>query len=140
MVAFDSTIETRLQILHWKIVMNIYPTSIILSKMKIRNSDLCEHCRVRDTLEHFFFHCALLDKLWSDVDNMITAVVGQRIDLSWDKALFGVLAPRDINSNVRKINLIILLAKLAVSKSKYGSGLEPSLIFENELRLRNITS
>ena len=141
MAAFDSTIETRLQILHWKILMNIYPTSIILSKMKIRNSDLCEHCRVRDTLEHFFFHCALLDKLWSDVDNMITAVAGQRIDLSWDKALFGVLAPRDINrNNVRKINLIILLAKLAVSKSKYGSGLEPSLIFENELRLRNITS
>ena len=139
MVAFNSTVETRLHILHWKVLMNIYPTSIILSRMNVRNSDLCGQCRVRDTLEHFFFHCALLDKLWSDVDNLITAITGRRIYMTWQNAIFGVVAFRNVNkSDVGKINLIILLAKLAVSKSKYGSGTEPSFIFENELRLRNL--
>ena len=130
MVAFDSKVESRLHILHWKVLMNIYPTSIILSKMNLRNSDLCEQCRVRDTLEHFFFHCALLDKLWREVDNLISSIVGHRIELTWVKALFGVLTLRDVTkNNICKIHFIILLAKLAVSKSKYGSHIEPSFIF-----------
>ena len=141
MIAFESTIESRLHILHWKILMNIYPTSIILSKMNIRDTEICEQCGVRDTLEHFFFSCDLLEKLWREVNHLISSFVGRRIELTWHNALLGVLTLRGIcREDVKKINLIILIAKLAVSKSKYGSGLEPSLVFESEKKLRNFNS
>ena len=54
MVAYNCTRETRLQVLHWKILMKIYPTSVSLFKMKMRASEMCETCRQLDTIEHFF--------------------------------------------------------------------------------------
>ena len=139
MVAFESTVETRLHVLHWKIVLNIYPTSVLLFKMKVRRSEMCERCRVKDTLEHFFFHCTLLEKLWRNVHNMINVLLGHRIDLTWNMALLGIVALRNISKNKLKgINMIILLAKLSISKSKYGSGIDPALIFDNEINKRNI--
>ena len=53
-IAMNSTSETRLRLLHFKILHNIYPTSIMLQKMKIKDSNLCETCQTTDYLEHFF--------------------------------------------------------------------------------------
>ena len=50
------TSETRLRLLQWKILHNIYPTSILLNKMGISNSKNCAFgCNQRDYPEHFFF-------------------------------------------------------------------------------------
>ena len=49
--------EARLQLLHFKILHNIYPTNILLHKMKIKDSALCDHCKVHDFIEQFFFKC-----------------------------------------------------------------------------------
>ena len=46
--------ETRLKVLAWKVLHNIYPTGISLSKMGL-SSENCKYCNVLDTLEHFFF-------------------------------------------------------------------------------------
>ena len=139
MVAFESTVETRLHVLHWKILLNIYPTSVLLFKMKVRPSEMCERCRVKDTLEHFFFQCTLLEKLWENVHNMINGLLGHRIDLTWNMALLGIVERRNISKKKLKwINMIVLLAKLSISKSKYGSGIDPALIFDNEINKRNL--
>ena len=139
MVAFRSTIETRLQVLHWKILMNIYPTAILLFKMKIRRSELCEHCGLTDTLEHFFFQCSLLEKLWRNVHTIINVFLGRRIVLTWDMALLGIVTLNNVSTNkIQRINMIILLAKLSISKSKYGSGIDPALILETEIDKRTL--
>ena len=43
-IVYNSTKETRLRVLHWKIISNIYPTNILLKKMKIKNNDTCDWC------------------------------------------------------------------------------------------------
>ena len=50
------TKETRLRVLQWKILHNIYPTNILLCKMKVRDDQMCSYCNdVVDYTEHFFF-------------------------------------------------------------------------------------
>ena len=53
-LAHNATKEERLRLLHWKILHNIYPTNILLKKMKIRDNDLCSLCYEIDYIEHFF--------------------------------------------------------------------------------------
>ena len=56
---FQVTKETRIVTLQWKILHNIYPTSILLEKIKIKSSAQCEHCKVLDTIVHFFMTVCL---------------------------------------------------------------------------------
>jgi hypothetical protein len=64
-IARHTTKETRLRELHWKILHNIYPTNILLQKMKIKQTDLCEYCKTNvDYTEHFFFECDHLKPFW----------------------------------------------------------------------------
>ena len=52
------TAEVRLIVLQWKILHNIYPTNIMLCKMKVKNNKYCTDCRDQvDYIEHFFFEC-----------------------------------------------------------------------------------
>ena len=49
------TKETRLKVLHWKILHNIYPTNILLNKMNIEETNKCSYCNdIVDFIEHFF--------------------------------------------------------------------------------------
>ena len=51
--------EARLQTLQWKILHNIYPKSILLHKMGVRENSLCNMCNMGlvDSIEHFFAIC-----------------------------------------------------------------------------------
>ena len=50
------TKETRLQVLQWKRLHNIYPTNTLLCKMKVKDDQMCSCCYdVVDYIEHFFF-------------------------------------------------------------------------------------
>ena len=42
--AVDTTNETRLRVLHWKILHNIYPTNILLNKMQVTENNKCSYC------------------------------------------------------------------------------------------------
>ena len=51
-VAFNANQETRLKVLQWKILHNIYPTNILLHKMEIANSGTCNACHSGEILLH----------------------------------------------------------------------------------------
>ena len=52
------TKETRLLVLQWKTLHNIYPTNILLCKMKVRDGQMCSHCSdVIGYIECFFSDC-----------------------------------------------------------------------------------
>ena len=139
LVAFSCTNETRLHALHWKVVSTIYPTATLLFKMKIKQVEYCEFCYATDTLEHFFYFCKKVKPLWEKVENMINIILGKKHRLSWENVILGVLSIENANKHkIKRINLIILLAKLSVSKAKYGEKRDPILILENELLQRNI--
>ena len=89
-------------------------------------------------MEHFCFQFSFLEKLWRNVHTIINVSLGHRIVLTWDMALLGIVALNNVSTNkIQRINMIILLAKLSISKSKYGSGIDPALILETEIDKRN---
>ena len=55
--AKDATKDTALRLFHFKILkIIICPTSILLGKMKIKNTDMCEYRDCQEFIEHFFFN------------------------------------------------------------------------------------
>ena len=139
LIPFNCTIESRLHVLQWKILVNIFPTAIILSKMKIKPSENCESCDARETIDHFFFFCSKRKKIWNLVESNILYLLSKRLKLTWQDAILGVLpSDRYSKQELKTINIIILLAKLSISKSEYGSKQDPCIILENELSVRGI--
>ena len=142
-IALKSTKESRLRLLHFKILHNIYPTNILLHKMKVKSSDACEHCRVPDYIEHFFYECALVHSFWLHIVNLIKSRVNVDFDLKRNDILLG-LAYTDFTHIKREIinyiNHIILIGKLCISKFRYGQINNIFLIFEIEMSLRRVTA
>ena len=119
--------------------MKIFPTATLLCKMKIKPTEFCLYCGVPVTIEHFFFECFKLKTIWKEVRQFINSYIGFNVDITWDRAILGILNLENTSfKQIKKINFIILLAKMSISKSKYGTGTDPSIIFENELRLRGL--
>ena len=77
LVASNCTKETRLILLHFKILYGIYPTNKLLYKMGKTNSIYCTHCPNEvDTLEHFFYECKQIAVIWNLVQETIGIKTG----------------------------------------------------------------
>ena len=136
-MAFNATRESKLRLLHFKILHNIYPSNILLNRMGLRASELCDHCGLKDVIEHMFIHCEVLNGFWDKVFKTIFLFTNVHFDRSDFSILFGFA----YNSNIRKnktniANHILLIAKLCVSKMRYGESKNINVIFESELSLR----
>ena len=131
--------ETKLQEIQWKIIHNIFPTNILLNRMGIKDSEKCEFCGEKDHIEHYFFECVNIAKLWPEIKQIITIETKIIFELNEKIILFGI--EQDIKSNeltareIRFINNIILIGKLSIIKSKIEN-INVILIFEKEMRLR----
>jgi hypothetical protein len=135
-MALSATQEERARLLQWKILHNIFPTNILLHKMKIKESNRCSYCEETDYLEHFFWKCIHLKDYWKKIEGIIYKLIGKRIAVTEEIVLFGYNLPFYDQKEVKEINYIILIAKICISKFKYGDGLDISYIFDYELGLR----
>ena len=71
-LAKDVTREIRLKELNWKILHNIYPTNIMLHKMKHRTNNKCCLCPNKiDFVEHFFYECFKVKQFWNYIEYYI---------------------------------------------------------------------
>ena len=62
------TKETRLLVLQWKILHNIYPTNILLYKMKVKYDQMYSYSNdVVDYIEYFFFDCPTIHKFMHNI-------------------------------------------------------------------------
>ena len=138
-VAFRSTKEVRLRMLNWKILHNIYPTNILLHKMKLSNSQMCTYCNETDFSEHFFFHCNRIKPVWSEIENIITIKIGKRYTLKLNDVIVGVLKIYGVTTvDLGWINHVILVGKMVISKVKYGPKRHYLEILEHDLKTRNL--
>ena len=134
------TNEIRLLELQWKINNNIYPTNILLEKMKVTETNKCDTCvNETDYIEHFFFNCPLIKRYWSKIETIISAKIGVSTKLSVTEVLFGI--QNVLTKGVRNmVNHIILIGKMCISiarKTKSISALQ--LIFEYHMMLRSMS-
>ena len=109
--------------------------------MGIKNSEKCDHCGEKDHIEHYFFHCINIRPFWTEVRQIIINKTNKVINLNEHIILLGI--EQDINYdalNCREIKFIkniVLIGKLSIIKSKIDNT-DVSLIFEREVRIRNI--
>ena len=140
-LAIEASKETRLRILHWKILHNIWPTNILLSRMNIVPNINCQICQEVDYLEHFFVNCKKIKHLWNHVQNKLSIYFNSRIELTERMKLLGVTNNDGfITKQVSKINHTILIAKMSISKLKFGLSKNIIHIFEKEALIRKVLS
>ena len=137
-----ATNEVRLRELQWKIVHRIYPTNIILQKMKVSETNKCTYCTdTIDHLEHFFCECTFVKVLWEHLESMITGFLGKRIKLYTNNILFGIQDNVVLSEKSQNfINHLILIGKVCISIAK-KTKLRPSslcTLFEHNLKLRKL--
>ena len=54
LLSYKYTQQLTLRVRQWKILHNIYPTNILLSKMKIKENNKCSYCTdTVDVIGHF---------------------------------------------------------------------------------------
>ena len=70
-LASEYTKKTRLRLLHFKVIHNIYRTNILLKKMDIATSNQCLWCTETDYIEHAFYKCESLELFWQNVRQLI---------------------------------------------------------------------
>merc|ERR1712121_4266 len=138
LTAVKASKETRLRLLQWKIMHNIYPTNIMLHRMKVREDNKCTYCRdVIDVIEHFFFECPAVSNFWKHIECYIFVQIGIRVKLDLPKILFGVNDQKISRKNIITINRIILVAKMCISiYKKTSSQLPLPYIFEVHVGMR----
>ena len=136
---FLATKETRLQVLQWKILHNIYPTNILLKKMGIADSERCDACDTgdKDYVEHFFYSCPKIKHIWKLVQDKIAEKVSKRIEIDQNTAILGYVNALATRKQKHQINHLITIAKLCISKFRYGTKYKIDLIWEKELLLRS---
>ena len=140
-VSFESTTETRLRVLQWKLLHNIYPTNILLSKMRVTENNFCSYCsETIDYIEHFFYFCPVIRQFWKHVELYILGIIGKHIHLCITDALFGIHKHTELTPTQLKLtNHIILVSKMCISIYKKTKSTAPIFdIFDRHCALRNI--
>ena len=136
MVARNCTSEIRLITLQWKILHNIYPTSILLHKMGKKNTNKCDYCETVDYVEHFFYTCHVSKKLWQYIETKLTSSLNNIIHLTETNVMFG-LAESNFSAKTHNfVNHIIVIGKLCISKFKHWQYHDLISLFKYELKLR----
>ena len=135
-----SSKESRLLTLHFKIIHNIYPTNILLNKMGIKQSNICNDCKELDTLTHFFFNCLSLRSYWKHIEFLLTQILKVKVQVNTIIAMFGIKAEevRANRTSLNEANFLIILAKVCISKYKYAKTTPQNLrfILDYEIMLR----
>ena len=137
---FLSTKETKLQEIQWKIVHNIFPTNILLTRIGIKSSEKCELCGVTEYIEHLFIECQRIGSFWEKVERLILSQINKSIKLNNNIILLGIEQDKQFEKlklkEMYQINEILIIGKLSISKSKVNN-LNLDLVFERELRIRS---
>jgi len=117
-------------------VQNMYPTNILLHKIGIRNNNQCKLCDEKDYLEHFFWRCKNLIQFWKNVQNTICRKTNKPFRLKDKTELIGFeLKNRNQEPN-KFINHLLLIAKMTITKYRYGERFDINCIFDLEVSLR----
>ncbi len=98
--------------------------------MKKVEDEFCVYCNELDTIEHFFFECKLVKSLWKEVykDMYYKELTTQEC----------ILGRKVINEKTKYDAHLILVAKMCISKYKYGEYKNLLILYEQEKRLRKL--
>ena len=140
LIPYKVTKEIRLRELQFKINHSIYPTNILLNKMKLAQSNKCSFCADNiDFIEHFFFECNKIHIFWKSVEQFINLKIEEPVTLDCKSAMFGISENKLRKRDFDFVNHVILVAKMSISIAKKTNNISAvGTIFENAVNIRNI--
>ena len=116
-------------------------SNILLNKMKIKSSELCDTCKEKDYIEHFFVNCKKLNGFRPHISNVILFHTNKVFGMTEPNILLGF--PKQYrnytNRNIDVANHILLIAKMSISKMRYRNDnycRDVFRIFEEEMLTR----
>ena len=68
--------------IRYKVITRIVGTNSLLEKMKIKNTDACEHCMERENIENKFWYCQKVQSFWNELKALF---VSKRLNRLADK-------------------------------------------------------
>ena len=104
--------------------------------MGLRENNMCQSCRVIDYVEHFFFSCEKVKRVWTECQNHIFMKIGKNVVLTEQDILLGYKVNESNNIEVKFINHLILITKMVISKYKYGNPIDIIVLFQKEINIR----
>ena len=116
MLPFKTVRETKIQTFQYKILHQIYPCNVYVSKWNKEVSSTCCYCDEPDTLMHFFAECKGLASFWRSFTNWWNNNTEDKLSLSTENIIFGKL---DRDHHTSALNFCLLLAKWYIGKQKY---------------------
>ena len=141
-LAWNTTPEVRLRELQWKILHNIYPTNILLEKMGLATNNRCSLCKTEiDYIEHFFFACSKIKYMWEYITQLTQKLFNIKIMITETMVILGIERQNLPNLNkqqVKILNHILLIAKMCISKYRYGTPINLIVMLEKEMLIRNV--
>ena len=139
LAASNCTKETRLRLLHYKILYGIYPTNKLLFKMGEADSINCKFCvNTTDTLEHFFYECDKIRQIWKLAEKEIHKRTGIRHNIILEEAIVGKRSGTYNKSITNMVNHILLIAKMCIGIFRYGTPINIQIMFEREIEIRKL--
>ena len=131
--------ETKLRSLAWRVLHNIYPTNILLFKMKLVPSQNCPSCGEIDFVEHFFYSCVQVKPLWIEIERDINVTLGVVFKIKEVDVITGAHNYKEISSiMLKKINFYIAIGRMVISKFRYGKARNIFEIYETDCHLRKL--
>ena len=137
-VAKQATTEIKLRNLHFRVIHNIYPTNLLLHRMKIKSSPLCNFCNELDHIAHMFFFCPQLKQFWEMISSLINIILTDKVYIKPEEALLGILRDdsKCSKKKIKEANYLLLLARFTIIKFKINPNININYIFRFELGLR----
>ena len=102
-------------------------------------SNICNQCYVIDHVDHFFYSCEKISTIWDKVNFDISRTLNKNTSLTVSDVLFCLVYTHDKNVSNKNnifINPFIAIAKLCISKYRYGRHPNLLFLFDHELKIR----
>ena len=118
MIPFKVMREPYFQSFQYKIINRILNTSTRekLYRCKITQNNLCQYCKMIDTLEHHIFHCPVSLVMWKRLEDWISENLEITYKLTECEVIFGI--PMDNSADMDIINYLIIMCKWYINKNK----------------------
>ena len=134
-IPYKCTRETHLQTLHYQIINRFFPCNYVLNLWNKEETDLCQLCKVTDTLQHFFVECKQSQEFWKTAETWHRSVFNFYIKFGPLDILIGI--PNYNNDScLNVINFIILFGKHFIKSRRLANTNIDFLHFLTQLKSR----
>ncbi len=120
-IPFNTTRETKIQALQYKIIHNTIACNQWLNRIKIKESETCSYCNILDNIPHFsinFEQTKAFWKTWGLWWKRLTNFNIRQQDDIIERTLFGFPGNTD---KIIKINYCIIYAKHYIYQNKINN-------------------